>query len=669
MKRWNIERIFFFGVDDQFREIQLDVGKVNIITGASGTGKSAIIKAIDYCLGSSSCELPAYIKRHCIVAGVRWSKGNDQLIVCRQIPPVGKKTSDCMYITSGRDLSIPKNIKELEGRTTVSAAKASLERAFQIGDLENSLKDNRYATEKATVRHITPYIFVTKEVIDSETVLLHGLDDNKKSQAIISTLPYFLGVSSEASVTAEKRLRQLRKILEIETSREEARRSKDSLLKQRLRVLLNEAHQIGLLSERSLFDADENELISILNNIMTASRDDLSYPDESKLSELHEIRKNILHELNQTKRKKRAMLMTLKESKDYQYAISKQHEKLKIAEHLNLLEIPSQCPICQSETTKGIEVAQKIKHSLEVLKTESSEVGRIKPHLNLQMDSLSEEEINLSLKLRELDATIASKISQIQDGEKLNNLAQVHAYFRGKASYFLETLDDRLLQPAKDVSGLQDEIYNLESVVDADNRRVRLQRAENLISNFSNLAFQMLPKEEPCTNAEILFSSREPKVSLVEKGPYGSILSMADVGSDQNYLAVHIALSFGLQRYFSKEERPVPGILVLDQLSRPYFSNSTGGIRVSISDDIDDEINGIDETEIDSNDEDFRAMRKHIDFLFEEVNREEGLQVILLEHAYFVDDTRYVKATKQRWTRESGEALIPKNWKRRADYK
>ncbi|HBV9943595.1 TPA: DUF3732 domain-containing protein, partial [Klebsiella aerogenes] len=70
-----------------------------------------------------------------------------------------------------------------------------------------------------------------------------------------------------------------------------------------------------------------------------------------------------------------------------------------------------------------------------------------------------------------------------------------------------------------------------------------------------------------------------------------------------------------------------------------------------------------------SNDEDFRAMRKHINFLFDEVNREEGLQVILLEHAYFVDDVRYVEATKQRWTRESGEALIPKSWKRRADYK
>ncbi|HAT3925994.1 DUF3732 domain-containing protein [Citrobacter meridianamericanus] len=669
MKRWNIERIFFFGVEDLFREIQFDVGKVNIITGASGTGKSAIIKAIDYCLGSSSCELPAYIKRHCTVVGVRWSKGKDQLIVCRQIPPVGKKSSDCMYITSGRELSIPKNIKELEGRTTVSAAKAILERAFQIGDLNNDLESNRQYTEKATVRHITPYIFVTKEVIDSETVLLHGLDDNKKSPAIISTLPYFLGVSSEASVVAEKRLRQLRRVLEIESSRVEARRSKDGLVKQRLRVLLAEAQEIGLLSERDLYGIDEHELISLLKSAMINPMDTLNYPDENELSELHDYRKNILHDLNRTKRKKRAMFMALKESNDYQCAIKKQHEKLRIAEHLNLSEIPTTCPICNSETKKGAEVAQKIKHSLEVLSSENSEVGRIKPHLSLQMDELSEGEISLSLKLREVDAAIESKLSQIQNGKRLTSLAQMHAYFRGKASFFLETLDDRLLHSAKDLSGLQSEINKLESIVDLDNRRVRLQRAENLISNFSNQAFQMLPREEPCTNAEILFSSREPKVSLVEKGPYGSILSMADIGSDQNYLAVHIALSFGLQRYFAKEERPIPGLLVLDQLSRPYFSNSPSKININSNAQEEDESNGVDETQIDSNDEDFRAMRKHINFLFDEVNGEEGLQVILLEHAYFVDDVRYVEATKQRWTRESGEALIPKSWKRRADYK
>jgi len=96
---------------------------------------------------------------------------------------------------------------------------------------------------------------------------------------------------------------------------------------------------------------------------------------------------------------------------------------------------------------------------------------------------------------------------------------------------------------------------------------------------------------------------------------------MPDVGSDQNYLAVHIALSFALQRYFEISKSPVPGILVLDQISRPYFPTSGENEDEA-------EIEGREE------DEDVQAMRKHIDFLFDEVARRTGLQVLLIEHAY-----------------------------------
>src|SRR3546814_8780913 len=80
---------------------------------------------------------------------------------------------------------------------------------------------------------------------------------------------------------------------------------------------------------------------------------------------------------------------------------------------------------------------------------------------------------------------------------------------------------------------------------------------------------------------------------------------MPDVGSDQNYLAVHISLSFALQRYFELVKAPVPGLLVLDQISRPYFP--TRG-----EDEDETEILGREE------DEDVQAMRQHIDFLFAE---------------------------------------------------
>ena len=57
MTRWNIVSIFFLGVSGQRRDVSIEPGVLNIITGASGTGKSTLIKAIDYCLGSGKCEL------------------------------------------------------------------------------------------------------------------------------------------------------------------------------------------------------------------------------------------------------------------------------------------------------------------------------------------------------------------------------------------------------------------------------------------------------------------------------------------------------------------------------------------------------------------------------------------------------------------------------------
>lgn len=93
---------------------------------------------------------------------------------------------------------------------------------------------------------------------------------------------------------------------------------------------------------------------------------------------------------------------------------------------------------------------------------------------------------------------------------------------------------------------------------------------------------------------------------------------------------------------------------MLDQISRPYFPTSG-------EDEDEAEISGGEE------DEDVQAMRKHIDFLFAETARRKGLQVLLIEHAYFADDPRYVNATRERWTRASGQALIPLNWPTRGD--
>ncbi len=674
MKRWNIASIFFVGEEGKFRIIELDAERVNIITGASGTGKSAVIKTLDYCLGSSKCQLPVYVRRRCVAVGVKWVRGADELISCRQVPLVGKAPNSYMYVTTGRNLKVPRSVDEFEGRGTVAVSKARLGEVFGIDAMlvTESEQAERDSTDRPSIRQFTPYMFVTKEVIDSETVLLHGLDDNRKAPPIISTMPYFLGVVTGSTVAAERRLRQARRALEIDTAREESRVAKDSVLKQRCRVLLGEAQQLGLV-ERVPEGADEAVLIGLVRRAVSPEARPKQYPGADQLDTLQERRQVALKELNQTKRKLRALAVTEQESLDYQTAVSSQHEKLRIAEHLHLLEVPTKCPVCRSETSAGVEVAVAMQRSLETIRAETSAVGRLRPQIGAAAAQLNKRVEELSGLLRELDAAVASSLNQIAEARQFADLAQLQSFFRGKASYFLETIDDQLLKPVKDLTKQRDEIAALEAQVDADNRRIRMRRAEAGVSQYASEAFSKLPKVEPCVDAELVFSAREPAVSVIEDGPEGAVLSMADLGSDQNWLAVHVALAFGLQRHFEKERRPVPGFIVLDQLSRPYFPNQ-GGDGDEIEDEADEEIAEIgpdvdedrpDEISI-SDDEDYVAMRQHIDFLFNEVEARSGLQVLLLEHAYFPTDSRYVSATKERWTKASGQGLIPRDWKRRS---
>lgn len=667
MKRWNIESIFFIGEEDAFRIITLEPGRVNVITGASGTGKSAVIKALDYCLGSSECQLPVYVRRRCVAVGVKWVRSEDELISCRQVPLVGKSPNSYMYVTTGRNLKVPQTVNAFEGRGTVAVSKARLGAAFGLDASSVAEPDlqGKESSERPSIRQFTPYVFVTKEVIDSETVLLHGLDDNRKAQRIVSTMPYFLGAVTGSTVAAERRLRQARRALEIDIAREEARLAKDTQVKQRSRVLLGEAQQLGLIGSPPPA-ADEGTLISLLQEAASKIARPLQYPGADQLDGLQEQRRETLKELNQTKRKLRAIAIEERESKDYESAVITQHEKLRIAEHLHLLDIPSSCPICDSQTAAGTVVANALKQSLMTIRAESSAVGRLRPQLSEAANQMSKRVEELSNHLRELDAGVASALNQIEEAKRHADLAQLQAFFRGKATYFLETINDQLLRPAKDLGKQRDEITELEDQVDADNRKIRMRRAEDAVSRFASEIFSKLPKVEPCVEAELLFSAREPQVNVIETGVKGAVLSMADLGSDQNWLAVHVALAFGLQRHFEKERRPVPGVVVLDQLSRPYFPNQ-GRDDIEEFDDLTDAImeNLPDEVSV-QGDEDYLAMRQHIDFLFDEVKARTGLQVLLLEHAYFASDPRYVEATRERWTRASGQGLIPRDWKIRS---
>ena len=89
------------------REIEFKPGRVNIITGGSKTGKTALIHIVDYCLGRTECAVPIGVIRDSVAwYAVRIQTDDSQIVIARPSPPsttIALKGDDAAYdVASGR---------------------------------------------------------------------------------------------------------------------------------------------------------------------------------------------------------------------------------------------------------------------------------------------------------------------------------------------------------------------------------------------------------------------------------------------------------------------------------------------------------------------------------------------------------------------------------------
>lgn len=644
MTRWNILEIGFYGKGGRRRTIGFTPDEVNIITGASGTGKSTIIDAIDYCLGSESCGLSFFVRERAIAVAVHWVMDDNHLIVGRNIPRAGKGT-DIMYVRTGRNLSLPSTAADFVGQTNRDTARALIERAFGIGDIDNPDIKNASSKARATIRDITPYLFLSGDIIVSKSTLLHDMNRHQKARDITATLPFFIGVIDQESVLAERKLRQLQAVFDRLTREAKAREKAAGRLRERSIALLTQAASLGLAPAPSS-ESTNSLLLKQLRAVQNMVLLEAVPGTESDVSVLDDQRLSLVRDLQFLYDKRRVINQMTKDASGYDTAISGQFHKLGLVQHLKL-EV-GKCPVCEAENTASIAMAKRIRGSLETVSAEVSAMHRLRPELVAEAQTLSDEIEKKLSHLREIEAQISAIIRQIMDRSSVTTLSMERSIVSGRIRQFLEMSDEDNETPSDNLKQLEGQILTLRNKVEPEAKRDRLRDAENLIGNYATDMLAELPSEMPVTNSRVLFFA-SPAVKLVEPVRRAA-LSLPEIGSDQNYLTIHLALIFALQKHLQTIRAPVPGLIVIDQISRPYYPE--GGDEKTLAEM--------------SNDDDQIAMRKIVDFVFKETDRRQGLQVILLEHAYISDNSRYVESIKCRWTKKTNEKLIPVDWPTRA---
>ena len=633
-----ILELVLYGKNGKKRTLFFNPGKVNIITGKSKSGKSAVGDIIEYCMGGTKCNVADGIVRDNVSwYGLLLKFDNNRVFVARKNPEPGQQSTSFCYYEVGVDIKSPESVC-FSSNANVDAIENLLTKQIGISENIHMIEANESREPlKANIRHALFYCFQSQDEIAARSMLFHRQNENSQiTQAIKDTIPYFLGAVDEDAITlaTERRNkeRELR-ILKRQVAETEAISGTGS---EKAVALLFEAESVGLIEVSDNLDkTDFNTLYDTLKEIRLTTQplpvgvnDRLSYLQsqlEEKLSELSELKNSI-----------REAKSYLTDAKDFTGEL--EHKKVRL-ESIGLFEKldfnAGKCPFCSGTLNPEPPGIAILKESIKALDQSINRVMKERPQLKRFIDQQEEKVNHIKDEISILKAEIDGTYSQIQDAVKIKNLNDRRAKVFGRISYWLENVQQvtDTTESKKKIKELQERIKELDAILSNDSVKERLSSALSIIqNNMSNWARDLemeyagSPYRLDMSKATVVVDRERPVV-------------LREMGSASNWLGAHLITMFGLHNYYIEKKRPVPRFLFLDQPSQVYFPEGSTA----------------------DEDMDIQAVTKIYDFIRTRVaEAENSLQVIVVDHAK-LDDDAFRTETIEDW-KGIDKNLIPVDW-------
>lgn len=640
-----ILEIVLYSHKGQKRVINLEPGKVNIITGSSGTGKSALIEIVEYCLGRGKCLVPEGIIRDTVSwYGVRLKFESDEVFIGRANPAKSALSTNASYLEIGSVVPSPDNIPK--ANTTNDAISDFLTRKVGISPNIHTppVGQTRDALE-ANIKHALFYSFQQQDEIASKRYLFHRQSEDFMKQTIKDTLPYFLGAIQEDRLAMEQELaRSKRELKKAEQVLKEVDLIRGEGVSKAI-SLLSEAREVGLIDAAvdyqniTLF-----EMVKILKPLSEWKPGELDHPGTEKLTQLQTELHRTRVEYNEKTEAIRAAKTFVNEANGYQVEVQQQEFRL---ESINLFNADNHdantCPLCSSEMGNPAPQANAIKQSLQKVRENLETAVKERPRLREYIDNLEKEQEAILKRLQELNQEIDGIFREQTAARQLRDLNVRRGRVAGRISLWLESvnLDNDITKYKEAVNQAKQKVSLLESQLDEENKQERLYSILNRIgiqmtewSNTLHLEHSGDPVRFDLTNVTVVIDREDRPITLER------------MGSGQNWVAYHLIVHLALHKYFIQHGRPVPRFLFLDQPTQVYYPRDQDSkLLGSLNHLIDD---------------DKLAVKRMFDLIFNVVESlSPNFQVIITDHADLADN-RFQSAVVERWR---GEALIPDEWR------
>lgn len=639
-----IKSLIFYNKKGDKRILHLETGKVNIITGESKTGKTAIIDVVNYCLGSEQCNVSEGIIRQTVEwFAILLQYENEEVFIARQNPnSLGQASTQYIYFSNADKVSIPE-LGMIQNNSDIGTLKDFFTKKLFIAEFTNTPTTGTRDPLTVNFKHSRFYSYQPQDLIAQRNFLFYNQSDNFVAQSIKDTLPYFLGAIREDSMKVEQEIaNKKRELSRYEKDLKEYERLKNDG-SQKIFELVNEAKQLNLISAERVAE-DATQALDALKEALTweQSAIETAQGENENLKKLLEEKAELEKELSRKRDDLKAVNTFIKQTSDYSTEVTQQKARL---ESIKLFretdaELHS-CPLCSQQIETEIPSISAINRSLADLSENLTTTIAERPKLGQYVERLNLEQENLKKQIEIRQNGIKTIYIEQQQAAKQKDLNLRRGKTIGKISLFLESFkaveEDKTLK--KKIELLLVEIAALEKVVGSEEKEERLNSILNQINIQMTNWSKNLDLEHQ--SAPIRFDIK--KLTIFADTPTKSI-PLNQMGSGANWVAYHLLIHFALHKHFIKANRPVPRFLILDQPSQAYYPP-----------DKDTELKGKLATSSDET-----AVKQMYNFILSATKElAPHFQVIITDHAK-LNNTEFTECITEEW--RNGKKLIPESW-------
>lgn len=551
---------------------------LNIVTGKSSTGKSALIEIFDYCFGSTENTIPkGIITMNAAIYYVALAVNEQDIIIARDPDMTSKAFFRRVEKYNPNDIC--RDYFNKNYFRPLSEFKKHLRDFFlDIDDVDESLAVRalrRHNAKAATpsIRSFSSFMLQHQNLIANKHALFYRFDEKSKRDQAIEHIKIFLGlVDQQFFHLSQEKERLTADVKRLERQKDTNKRTSEQYKKNIEPVLRQLYSYMGFENDPITLekilqhpqDAKERlDLIIIPEKINHTSNATTKYYNNLKLMRNHKTA-----ELRRLYRQAASINKHIQEEERFVDKI----KQFSSPEHIHISS--SICPFCHTEKDTLRQSAEKLHQAITKVSGNLAQAHPMKAKFESSLIEVKRDIELVSFELKKAN----KQITEVERTEK--QLAEQKSLYESiliqKAKLFmlLDTLnmaDDAELE--KQITGINKQLREINRSLIKYDIQKGLESASTTVNKYMADIGQHFEFESSYKPINLHFSFEN--FDLYHLTPRGEKIYLRSMGSGANWLYCHVTLFLALHKYFATlgDKCAIPSILFLDQPTQVYFPN------------------------------------------------------------------------------------------------